>query len=136
MRVSSIYDEQLVAIEEAEEKVRLATLNLQEAETELDETLNLVEAELELLEAKEFVNNKKLTEHKILRPGEWGLEQKEKEDSNWELVNRQGEPGRFPGKYETREGAEQSNAYWVLFDKKKAGKIADFRVVNGDVTGI
>lgn len=32
MRVSSIYDEQLVAIEEAEEKVRLATLKLQEAD--------------------------------------------------------------------------------------------------------
>lgn len=116
--------------EEKLRRVRLAEARIKMLEKKL------FEAELELLEAKEFVNNKKLTEHKILRPGEWGLEQKEKEDSNWELVNRQGEPGKFPGKYETREGAEQSNAYWVLFDKKKAGKIADFRVVNGDDTGI
>lgn len=63
MRVSSIYDEQLVAIEEAEEKVRLATLNLQEAEAELDETLNLVEAELELDDCYQLSENQ-LNEHR------------------------------------------------------------------------
>ena len=41
MKDSNIYDKQLQAIEEAEEKVRVAKLNLQEAEKELDETLAL-----------------------------------------------------------------------------------------------
>lgn len=48
MRVENMYDKHLQAIEEAEDKVRLAKLNLQEAEAELDETLSLVEAELQL----------------------------------------------------------------------------------------
>lgn len=39
MRVSSIYDERLVAIEEAERKVRIAKRRLYEAKRELDEAL-------------------------------------------------------------------------------------------------
>lgn len=45
MKIANIYDKQLQAIEEAEEKVRIAKTNLLEAERELDETLELVEAE-------------------------------------------------------------------------------------------
>lgn len=50
MKIANIYDKQLQAIEEAEEKVRIAKTNLLEAERELDETLELVEAELKLNE--------------------------------------------------------------------------------------
>lgn len=44
MKIENIYDKHLQAIEEAEERVRVAKLDLQEAERELDETLSLVEA--------------------------------------------------------------------------------------------
>lgn len=47
MKIANIYDKQLQAIEEAEEKVRIAKTNLLEAERELDETLALVESELD-----------------------------------------------------------------------------------------
>lgn len=47
MKITNIYDKQLQAIEEAEEKVRIAKRNLKEAERELDETLALVEARFE-----------------------------------------------------------------------------------------
>ena len=59
MKIENIYDKHLQAIEEAEERIRVAKLDLQEAERELDETLSLVEAfligdEKFAIEVKEF----------------------------------------------------------------------------------
>lgn len=56
MKIENIYDKHLQAIEEAEEKVRIAKTNLLEAERELDETLALVEQELKLEESKTKLN--------------------------------------------------------------------------------
>ena len=65
MKIENIYDKHLQAIEEAEERVRVAKLDLQEAERELDETLSLVEAfligengKIDNREPKEFENKK------------------------------------------------------------------------------
>lgn len=119
MKIANIYDKQLQAIEEAEEKVRIAKENLFEAEKELDETLDLVETELGLKEDKETLN-----EIKIIKDGNFAVEIRDfksdvkkngtkshlstnKNNFTWTLVGKNGQPNQIePIEFESKEEAE------------------------------
>lgn len=119
MKIENIYDKHLQAIEEAEERVRVAKLDLQEAEKELDETLSLVEAELD-----EEKNTYPLNEIKLIRDGTFAVEIKDFKPNvkksgtkthlstntnnfTWNLVGENGEPNQLePAEFKTKKDAE------------------------------
>lgn len=110
------YDKQLLRLEEAEERVRLAKLDLLEAEKELDDTLALVESELD--EDSSDDTNSKVT-IQVFKDGEWIT------------VNKQGNPEKGdPMTFKSEDEARDSKYF-----KNRVNEIGDIegihiRIVN------
>ena len=121
--------------EEKLRRIRIAETRVRMAEKKL------FEAELELLEAKDDICEVEylLKETKLIPAGMFGVEVKEKEDSDWILVNTAGEiaagSGGKPAAFRQRRGAERSSAFYNAEDKVIAGEWFDVRVVEGEDTG-
>ena len=125
MKIENIYDKHLQAIEEAEERVRVAKLDLQEAERELDETLSLVEAfligdEKFAIEVKEF--------NKLAKKQGVASQYNANNENNftWSLIGENGKiDNREPKEFENKKEAEK-----FIKEKKLRGDYKDVRVVS------
>lgn len=122
MKIENIYDKHLQAIEEAEERVRVAKLDLQEAERELDETLSLVEAfligdEKFAIEVKEF--NELVKQQGV-------ASQYNANNFTWSLIGENGKiDNREPKEFENKKEAEK-----FIKEKKLRSDYKDVRIVS------
>lgn len=125
MKIENIYDKHLQAIEEAEERVRVAKLDLQEAERELDETLSLVEAfliddEKFAIEVKEF--NELAKQQGVASQYNANNEN----NSTWSLIGENGKiDNREPKEFENKKEAEK-----FIKEKKLRSDYKDVRIVS------
>lgn len=125
MKIENIYDKHLQAIEEAEERVRVAKLDLQEAERELDETLSLVEAfliddEKFAIEVKEF--------NELAKQQGVASQYNANNENNftWSLIGENGKiDNREPKEFENKKEAEK-----FIKEKKLRSDYKDVRVVS------
>lgn len=125
MKIENIYDKHLQAIEEAEERVRVAKLDLQEAEKELDETLSLVEAfligdEKFAIEVKEF--------NKLAKQQGVASQYNANNENNftWSLIGENGKiDNREPKEFENKKEAEK-----FIKEKKLRSDYKDVRIVS------
>lgn len=125
MKIENIYDKQLQAIEEAEERVRVAKLDLQEAEKELDETLSLVEAFLIgdgkfAIEVKEF--------NELVKQQGVASQYNANNENNftWSLIGENGKiDNREPKEFENKKEAEK-----FIKEKKLRSDYKDVRIVS------
>lgn len=125
MKTENIYDKHLQTIEEAEERVHIAKLNLQEAEKELDETLELVEAFLigdgkfaiEVKEFNELVKQQGVTSQYNVN---------NENNFTWSLI---GEDGKIDNK-EPKEFENKKEAEKFVKEKKLRSDYKDVRIVS------
>lgn len=125
MKIENIYDKHLQTIEEAEERVRVTKLDLQEAEKELDETLSLVEAFL-IGDGKFAIEVKEFNELAKQQGVASQYNANNENNFTWSLIGENGKiDNREPKEFENKKEAEK-----FIKEKKLRSDYKDVRIVS------